>query len=465
MVAPLWSPQDLVAATGGAWLRPPAGAFRPGGFCYAPALFRDGDMLLLRGDDAALGLAPFHARQLLPRAAGVICARPDLAPPDAACLLVPDNREALYALARYGRGRFRGRLFAVTGSAGKTSTCDMLAFALGRQGRVAATTHNTNLPAGVGRILAALPHDADHAVLELAIGRMARSARLARPHVALFTTIAPAHLEYHATLETVAERKSAIFTGLEPGGVAVINRDMPLFEMVAALAAPHAGRVLTYGEHSAAAARLLEHSPDNWVRARLDGADIDYRLGLTGRHMAVNSLGVLAALAAAGLDWRRAAADLAEARAVAGRGQPHRVRLDGRDVLLVDDAYNANPVSMRAAIALLGDLAPERGGRRVAVLGQMLELGPEAPRYHAELAEPLAAARADRVYVVGELMDHLWRRLPPALRGGQAGSIDALVALLRAELADGDVVVCKGSHGSKVHEAVEALLRLSGPAS
>lgn len=465
MIAPqrtavLWTADDLVAATGGRWLRRPAPGWTCTGLCYAAGVFDPGTMLLVRHRQGAMGMLPGHALALAPRAAGLIVANATLLPETPwPVFLVEDTRQALMDAARYARGCFRGRVHAVTGSAGKTSICALLSFALDRLGRVAATTHNTNLPPGVARTLTALPPDADHAVLELAIGRMPVSTRLARPHVAIFSNVAAAHLEYHATLEQVAERKAAIFTGLEPGGLAVINRDMAHFDTAAAVARQHAARLVTYGEGPEADLRLTGQDADGTIRASVHGEGITFRLGMPGRHMALNALAVLAAVDGSGLDWRtHVLPALADARPVEGRGVQHDLTLDGRRLRLIDDAYNANPVSMAAGIALLGDQTPQGTGRRVAVLGDMLELGPDSDAYHTALAGPLAAAGIAVVHTAGPAMRRLWDALPPEQRGHSTTTADDLLPALTDSLRSGDVVLIKGSHGSGVHRLVSGLL-------
>lgn len=456
----LWTAQDLVAATGGQWLREPPPGWTASGFCYAAAIHQPGDMLFVRSYLGELGMLPLHARPLLPHSTGVLCTTADVVPDGPwPAFLVPEAYTGLMDVARYARGCFRGRVHAVTGSAGKTSICALLAFALSRLGPTITTSHNTNLPPGVARTLAGVPPSAGHVVLELAIGRMGTSTRLARPHVAIFSNVAAAHLKYHTTLEQVAERKSLIFTGLEPGGTAVLNRNMDHFDVVVTAARRHAGRVVTYGEGPTADLRLVNHTPDGVVRAVIHGEPVEYVLGPPGRHMALNSLAVLAALEAEGMDWRHHVLPaLAEARPVAGRGEAHDLLLDGRALRLIDDAYNANPASMRAGIGLLGSRSPGPGGRRVAVLGDMLELGPDSARFHTDLAGPLEDAGVDVVHTTGPEMARLWECLPAAQRGVRVDTATALIAPLVDDLRAGDVVLVKGSHGSGVHQVVSELL-------
>ncbi|MBB4284395.1 UDP-N-acetylmuramoyl-tripeptide--D-alanyl-D-alanine ligase [Roseospira goensis] len=476
---PIWTAQDVVAATDGTWWRAPPDGWVAGGACYYHGLFQPGDLLILRSRQGELGMTPEQAAPLLAAASGLVCSTPAVAPDGPwPVFVVPETYAALMDLGRYARGCFRGRVYGVTGSAGKTTICHLLAFALSRLGPTVQTSHNTNLPPGVARTLAGLPGDVDHAVLELAIGRMGPSTRLARPSVAIFSNVTAAHMEYHRSIEQIADTKALIFTGLTPDGVAIVNRDMAPFERVVAVAHRHAARVVTYGEHPDAMVRLLDHDPDGQVRAAFDGETLTYRLGAPGRHMAVNSLAVLAAVATVGADadatatanagtlggadWRGLVLPaLADATPVAGRGVEHDLIVDGRRVRLIDDAYNANPASMRAGLALLGDRVPGPGGRRIAVLGDMLELGPDSARYHEALAEPLEAAGVDVAHCVGPQMAHLWRRLPGDRQGLRVDDPADLLAPLRTDLRDGDVLLVKGSHGAGVHRLVTRLVQAS----
>jgi len=276
------------------------------------------------------------------------------------------------------------------------------------------------------------------------------------------------HLEFFGTLDAIADAKAEIFSGVAKGGVAVINRDSEQFKQLAE-AAIRAGieRIVSFGESESADARLLRCSlqaETSTVQARIVGHDVTYKLGAPGRHVVDNSLGVLAAAAALGADLALAALALAELKPPVGRGERATLDVPGGTALLIDESYNANPVSMRAALALLGQVPMTGLGRRIAVLGDMLELGPEGAALHAALADAVPANAVDLVYCAGPLMKSLWEALPSERRGGYAESAAALEPLLGA-IAAGDAVMVKGSLGSRMGPLVKALRRRYSRAS
>ncbi|WP_081944654.1 Mur ligase family protein [Sphingopyxis sp. MWB1] len=492
-----WTPDDVERATGGFWLRTPPSEWRATGLCIAPVTMRSGDMVVVRQAEGQVGVsverltglpAPPTALIVPDNAAGSGASeerRPEQddsrgpvveseeseivaadrqrapAPPPAALgvdiplLAVPNGGDAVLALGRYARARMQGKVLAVTGSAGKTTVVAMLAHALGAYGEVGQTRHNANLPHGIAWNLASIAWSVPHIVLELAIGRMARNARLARPDIAIFTNILPAHLEYHRDLATIAARKSAIFQGMSPGGVAILNRDMAEWEQVHMAARMHGLDVLHYGRSGEANFRLLSYDQASGrVKAAVFGAEYDYALGARGEHMALNSLATLAAVRAAGHEIEAALSALADFAPVAGRGADLHINLSGRQICLIDESYNANPGSMAAALTRVG---AEYAARKIVVLGEMLELGTEEKTYHTALAPLISANKIDRVYLVGNLYDELWSALPEECRGGRAQALTDLQAALMADLQDGDLLMIKGSHGSAVHLLVEWL--------
>jgi UDP-N-acetylmuramoyl-tripeptide--D-alanyl-D-alanine ligase len=314
--------------------------------------------------------------------------------------------------------------------------------------------------------LARMPEDVAFGVLELGMnhaGELAALTRIARPHVAVITTVAAAHLEFFSSIEAIADAKCEIFAGLEPGGTAILNVDIPYFDRMRA----HAGRspadhIVTFGEHPAADWRLLELrlSPTDGEMVVLHrGRRLAYRLGTPGRHAALNSLAVLAAVEALGGDPELAAVSLSGLRPSSGRGARRRIELAGGEALLLDETYNANPASMTAALAVLG----QQEGRRVAVLGDMLELGDQGSALHAALIEPVLAAGVDLVFSCGPLMAHLNAALPPSRRGAHAADAAALAPIVREALRPGDVLLIKGSLGSRMARVLEALPPLDEP--
>lgn len=385
-------------------------------------------------------------------------------PADAPLAIVPDVLEALRALGRTARARSDAKVIAVTGSAGKTGTKDALMTALARDGATHASTASFNNQWGVPLSLARLPQGARYAVFELGMnhaGEIEPLVRLVRPHVAIVTTVQPVHLEFFANVEAIADAKAEIFRGVEPGGAAVLPRDNPHYERLAAAArAAGVERVVGFGDHADAEARLVDVAlkPDcSTVRANILGDEIAYKVGAPGRHLVQNSLAVLAAVKLAGADLALAALALAGLVPPSGRGRRLTLDLGPGKALLIDESYNANPASMRAALDVLGQAPIGRRGRRIAVLGDMLELGPDSVDLHRGVAESITAAKIDVVYCAGPLMRALWEALPAATRGGYAESAETLEPEIVAALRAGDAVMVKGSHGSRMGPIVQTL--------
>jgi UDP-N-acetylmuramoyl-tripeptide--D-alanyl-D-alanine ligase len=387
-------------------------------------------------------------------------------PAEAPLLIVPDVLVALYDLARAARARSPAKVVGVTGSVGKTSTKDALRMALAADGETHASVASYNNHWGVPLSLARCPQAARYAVLEIGMnhaGEIAGLTRLARPHVAIITTVEPVHLEFLGSVAAIADAKAEIFLGLEPGGAAVINRDNPQFTRLRKHAqAAGVSRIVSFGEHARAEARLIKSSlhPDcSAVQARILGTDVTYKLGAPGRHVVHNSLAVLAAVALAGADLALAALALAQLRPAAGRGA--RTTLETRDgaALLIDESYNANPASMRAALALLGQAEIGTHGRRSAVIGDMLELGSYGAALHRQMLEPVLAHGVDLVFCCGPLMHALWEALPSERRAGYAETSALLEPQVLAAIRAGDTVMVKGSLGSRMGSIVKALER------
>jgi UDP-N-acetylmuramoyl-tripeptide--D-alanyl-D-alanine ligase len=385
---------------------------------------------------------------------------------DAPLLAVDDVLDGLRDLARAARARLKGKVVAVTGSAGKTGTKEALRLAFSAEGKTYASAASYNNHWGVPLSLAGCTADVDYAIFEIGMnhaGEITPLTKLVQPEIAIVTTIAPVHLEYFGTLEKIAEAKAEIFMGVSPSGAAIVNRDIPQFEQLRD-AAKAAGipRVLSFGEHAQADARLLRvslQSDFSTVEANILGSLVNYKLGAPGRHLAMNSLAVLAAVSLAGADLALAGLALANWKPPAGRGARIVLSVAGGDILLIDESYNANPASMRAALALLGQAQIGPQGRRIAVLGDMLELGEAGPRLHAELSGPAEETGVDLVYCAGPLMRSLWEALPSRLRGGYAETSAALEPAVLEGLRAGDAVMIKGSLGSKMGPIVKALER------
>ena len=385
---------------------------------------------------------------------------------DVPLLIVADVLEALRDLARAARARSDARIVAVTGSVGKTSTKEALRLALAADGETHASAASYNNHWGVPLSLARCPQSAKYAVFEIGMnhaGEITPLAKLVRPHVAIVTSIAPVHLEYFGSLKKIADAKAEIFSGFGPGGIAVINRDIRQYsQLMRAAAAAGAARVVSFGVHAKANARLLRCSlqpESSTVDAIILGQAVTYKLGAPGKHLVLNSLAVLATVSVIGADLALAALALDTLKPAAGRGVRASLRIPGGSALLIDESYNANPASMAAAIALLGQAPVGPHGRRIAVLGDMLELGSQGRALHRALAESIAAAGIDLVFCSGPLMQALFEALPSSRRGGYAETAAALEPALLAAIRDGDAVMVKGSLGSKMGLIVKALER------
>jgi UDP-N-acetylmuramoyl-tripeptide--D-alanyl-D-alanine ligase len=385
-------------------------------------------------------------------------------PADAPLLVVDDVLDGLRDLAAAARARSQAQFIAVTGSVGKTSTKEALLLALSADGETYASTASYNNHWGVPLSLARCPQSARYAVLEIGMnhaGEITPLTKLVRPHIAIVTSIAPVHLEFFGTLEKIADAKAEIFLGLPRGGAAVINRDIAQFNQLARAAQNVGARIVSFGEHAQADARLIKCAlkPDcSCAVADILGTEVAYKLGAPGKHRVLNSLAVLAAASLAGADLARAALALQRLAPAAGRGTRIALDVPGGTALLIDESYNANPASMRAALALLAQAPVGPRGRRIAVLGDMLELGAQGAALHRELATT-AVESADLVFCSGPLMKHLWEALPPSRRGAYAESSAQLESALLDAVGAGDAVKVKCSFGSKMALLVKALER------
>ncbi len=396
-------------------------------------------------------------------------------------LRVADTMTALEDLARAARDRSAARIAAITGSVGKTGTKEALRLALlaqaGNNGSVTATEGNLNNHWGLPLSLARMPEATRFGIFEMgmsAAGEISPLSRMARPHVALITTVAHTHSEFFEGLEQIADAKAEIFDGLTEDGTAILNRDNAMYAHLTA-AARRAGvnKVVTFGANLEADCRLLDvelRARHSDISAEINGRAISYTLGVPGRHLALNSLGVLAAVQALGADVDQAATALKDMHGLAGRGERHQIALRQQGIEwtsfeLIDESYNASPASMAAAISVLTGSEPKVGGRRIAVLGDMLELGAKADTLHAALVAPLAEGGIDKVFTAGQYMASLWGALPNDMRGGHASTADALTPMVTAFVQPGDVVMVKSSLGSRTGQIVEALKNISDNAA
>ncbi len=385
-------------------------------------------------------------------------------------LVVDDTLQALRRLGAVARARVAGKVIGVTGSVGKTTTKDMLALALSAAGRTHAARASFNNHWGVPLTLARMPRDTEFGIIEMGMnapGEIADLAVLVRPDVAVVTHVAESHIGAFGDLAGIARAKAEIFSGLAENGRAVINRDAPHYEILET-AAQEGGAIdiLTYGMHPEADIRLRNAaSRDDCVCVEADahGQRLVWRVGMPGAHIALNSLAVVGVALATGADLTAVLHRLADMRAPEGRGTRHRLRVQGGEILLIDESYNANPASMRAALAALSEASPGPGGRRIAVLGDMLELGERSAELHAGLAEAVDRAGVDALYVSGEMMRHLWEAAPAHLRAARVEDPQKLPDMLKTDLRAGDVVMIKGSLGSRMMPVARALREMFEP--
>ncbi len=464
----LWTSDEAAAATQGQATAP----WQAGGVSIDTRSLKPGDLFVALKDrrDGHEFVAEALGKGA---AAALVERRPEGVSADAPLLIVPDTLEGLRALGRAARARSRARIAAVTGSVGKTSTKEMLRAALSGQGAVHAAEASFNNHWGVPLTLARLPREADFAIIEIGMnapGEIAPLAALARPHVALITTVAEAHLEAFENRAAIAREKAAIFEGLEPGASAIIPADLEETPILARAAAAAGARILRFGAAQGADPRLLEVRPqaDGLVlRAQRRDSPLLIRLATPGRHFARNALGALAAAEALGADPALAAIGLGRWAPPGGRGRRESVVLDPLEVhlklTLIDDAYNANPTSLGAALEMLAASEPGPGGRRLAILGDMLELGPRAPEMHAALAAHPAMQQVDMVHCAGPLMQALHGALSPARRGQWHPRAEQLAGEVHGLISAGDVILVKGSKGSRISLVVDAIRKLGHP--
>jgi len=385
---------------------------------------------------------------------------------DAPLLIVPDVLEGLRDLAGAARTRTHAQVIAVTGSVGKTGTKEALRLALSANGETHSSVFSYNNHWGVPLSLARCPANAKYVVFEIGmnhVGEITPLTKLVLPRVAIITGIEPVHLEYFGSLEEIADAKAEIFAGVEMGGAVILNRDNAQYARLAASArAAHIARIVSFGEHEEADARLLRlslHADCSTVEARILGQVVTYKLGAPGRHLVLNSLAVLAAVFLVGADLALSALALNNLKPASGRGARIVLTVPGGHALLIDESYNANPASMRAALALLGQATIGKRGRRVAVLGDMLELGAASVALHRALAGAIEAAGIDVVFCSGPLMHALWEALPSRVRGGYAETAAELEPSVLDAIQAGDAIMVKGSLGSKMGPIIKALER------
>ena len=451
-MTPLWTSRDIAAATGGE----ASGDFSVSGATFDSREVGPGDLFIALRGEATDGHR-FVGKAVDAGAAGLLVSEAAEAPH----VRVADTMAALNALAAAARARTQAKVIGVTGSVGKTTTKETLFSALerGAPGRVHRSVKSYNNHTGVPLSLSRMPAGTRFGVFEIGMnhaGEIAALTRLVRPHVAVITTIAAAHIEHLGSMEAIADAKAEIFEGLEPGGTAVIPFDSPYCGRLRAAAERSGARVVTFGLGDGADARALYTAAaeaGTMVTARVGEAQLSFTIAQPGQHMVSNALAVLAAVEAAGGDLGLAALALAELGGLKGRGERHRIPIAGGEALLIDESYNANPASMAATLAMLA----EEPGRRVAVLGTMRELGAHSEAAHAALAEPITAAQVSCAILVGEEMAQLAGALPPDVERAHVPDAPAAVAALRERVRPGDAILVKASNGVGLSAVVAAL--------
>ncbi|NYT26112.1 CapA family protein [Alcaligenaceae bacterium] len=476
-----WTAGQLEAVTGGKWLvRPPEGWFVRSvvrgsshiSLLPAPTLYAASDFATLAhheqySDPGERGRHNWDShdelRRLQARLAGAIVSRPvqGLAA-DFPLLQVQDPIKALVDLGTASRKRLDGRLVAITGSSGKTTTTGMFRSVFDRLGSVFSTYDNYNSRVGMMLNMASVPRETELVVLEVSGSALTARAngyiRMLRPDIAIITSIAASHLKPGMSVRDIAIRKAAIFKGMQAGGTAIVCRDIENYDLVTEQAAIAGLRLISYGEHPDADIALRVYDLDAmWIEARVFGQTFCYTLGIPGRHNAINSLSCLAVAHELGIGLESLRAGLLRTSPEKGRGMTHRLTIENRDVCLIDESYNANPGSMAAALGTFA--AMQVPGRKVVVLGDMLELGDDAEKHHDALLPAIDACAPATIYLVGELMARL--ALPLRDKGHVCHTRDTVTPLIKdlpRELENGDTVLLKASNGMQLHMLVKNLL-------
>lgn len=455
---PLWTHAELVAATGGI----AAGAFDANGVAFDSREIGQGDLFFALKGEATDGHL-FVDKAFANGAAGAIVSEPVAYPH----ILVNDTMAALNALGIASRDRTQGKVIGVTGSAGKTGTKEALYAALDRasRGKAHRSVKSYNNHVGVPLSLARMARDTIFGVFEMGMnhaGEMRELSKLVRPHAAIVTTIAPAHIEFFKDESGIADAKAEIFESLMPGGTAIVPADNAHYRRLRDAAEKYTDNVVSFGFSAEADVRVLDHvgaaDGGSLITAKLPGGALCYTLSQSGNHWIANSLAVLAAVEAVGGDLAAAGLAMAELSGLAGRGARHAISVGGGEALLLDESYNANPASMAATLAELGKVS----GRKIAVLGAMKELGHKSDEYHLALAAPLAAAKVDYAILVGEEMQILAEKLNAGVEGiaefAHCASAKEALDLLQSDLRNSDTILVKGSNSMGLSMIVNALV-------
>jgi UDP-N-acetylmuramoyl-tripeptide--D-alanyl-D-alanine ligase len=463
-VSALWTSDEVTRSVGASAISPP---FTADGVAFDSRAVAKGDLFFALKGETTDGHG-FVADALKRGAAAAVVSR-DVESGGGTLIRVPDTLKALVDLGRAARRRSKARIASVTGSVGKTSTKDALRAMLSAQAPTSASAASYNNHVGVPISLARLPREAHYGVFEIGMnnpGEIEPLARQVEAHVGVITNVGPVHIGHMGSQEAIVDEKACLFAGMAADAVAVLNRDSSHYARLAERAGRFGvSRIVTFGRSDQADARLLSCSlqdDGSDVAALIHGRRIEYRLGAAGEHWVLNSLAALAVVEALGADVMQAARTLAGVGASPGRGARRLLKFGVGTVELLDESYNANPVSMRAMLAVLARTRPAEGGRRLLAMGDMRELGEGADAYHAGLADAVAASGAAQVFLCGPHMQALWQHLAPAQRGVHRPDSASLAGEVAAAIRTGDVIAVKGSLGSKMKIVVDAILAASG---
>ena len=460
----LWTAKDAAAATGGSVYSD----WTASGVSIDSRTVGKGDLFIALKGDHGDGHA-FVADALSKGASAAVVSQKISGVDESKLLVVGDTFKALQDLGHASRARSGATIIGVTGSVGKTGTKEFLATAFGALGLTHASVKSYNNHWGVPFTLSAMHAGSDYGIFEMGMNHaneITPLSQMVKPDISIITTIAAVHVgNFDNGLEGIAAAKAEILDGMKPGGKIILNRDNEWFDYLQNAAIKKGIEVYSFGESKDADARIenvIEAANGSRISATIGGEKIDYTLQIAGRHIAVNSLAALMAVKLAGGDLKKAANALSRQEPIIGRGKRETLDIGDKNnpVTLIDESYNANPAAMRAAFKVLALVDPGRGGRRIAILGDMLELGADGAKHHAELALPLKAANVDLVYTCGKLMKNLHDALPANQRGVHKDNSAELAQIVPDVLVPGDVVMVKGSLGSKMGTIVEALRAL-----
>lgn len=463
MTHSLWNSQDFLSALGTATSQNLTSSPITG-ISFDTRTLQPGDAFFAISWDATNDSHRFVPQAVAAGAALCVVSRREPGWEDYPLALVPDTVQALEHLGQAGRNRTQARIVAVTGSVGKTSTKDMLNLVLSRQGPTYANPKSYNNLWGVPYSLASLPPTARFGVFEIGMnhaGEITPLTRQVRPQVAIITTVCAAHLEFFKSVDDIALAKSEIFAGMTPGGVAILNRDNPYFMTLCHRARDHRLDILSFGANDRSDIRLLSYDfATGRVVCEFEKQIYDYTLNIPGHHQALNSLAVLGAVHALSGDKVQAALDMGSYEGTPRRGTQETLVVNGKKILLIDESYNANPGSVAAA---LDNLAAMVGSRKIAVLGEMRELGPLGPELHADLKAHIVPTDIARVHTCYPLMHHLHQALPATQRGIHGDNAASLLDAILADLKDGDVIMVKGSLSTHMALITQGLRQQATP--